>query len=419
MCCSAKHTSIQKSRSVNSDAREFDLVLFGATGFTGRLVAAHVAAHARPDLRIALAGRRSDVLTALRDRLLVAQPARAAIGVLIADVSDPEALNRMAASSRAVLSTVGPFVDYGEPLVRACIAQGTDYLDSTGERPFVLSMIARHDEAARHRGVRLIFSCGFDCVPADLGVYYTLRQLPAGQPIAIASYLSFRGSFSGGTERSAIKELASQRPNADVYAYQQVGRSGTVIEARVHRASAVNAWVSSYFDAVDSNIVLRSAAALEAYGPRFTYTPHLMYRNLFFLLFLMSVGKSVARLARCSPVRALLLKLVKSSGQGPTQQQMDAGWFRVRFDAQAGDRRVMTEVAGGDPGYGATSMMLGQCALCLLEDRAALPVCSGVVTPAQAFGERLIERLQAHGMHFRVVTSSQVRNWRAPATPQP
>jgi short subunit dehydrogenase-like uncharacterized protein len=198
--------------------------------------------------------------------------------------------------------------------------------------------------------------------------------------------------------------LASRRPGPEAYTFQQAGRSGAIVEGRLHRAGAVGAWVSSYFDAVDSNIVLRSAAALERYGPRFTYTPLLTYRNLFFMLSLMGAGITVARLARWAPLRALLLKLVKASGQGPTQQQMDTGWFRVRFVARAGDQRVMTEVSGGDPGYGATSIMLGQCALCLVEDREALPVCSGVVTSAQALGQRLIERLQAQGLQFRVLS---------------
>ncbi|HTU56843.1 MAG TPA: saccharopine dehydrogenase NADP-binding domain-containing protein, partial [Polyangiales bacterium] len=134
-----------------SEAREFDLVLFGASGFTGGLVAQHVARSARADIRIALAGRRAEVLHALRERLLAEHPNRQ-IGVIVADVSDPTSLTRMAASTRAVLSTVGPFSDYGEPLVRACVEQGTDYLDSTGERPFVLAMIDRYDRRARERG---------------------------------------------------------------------------------------------------------------------------------------------------------------------------------------------------------------------------------------------------------------------------
>jgi short subunit dehydrogenase-like uncharacterized protein len=394
---------------VTNNAREFDLVLFGATGFTGGLVAKQLAAHARPALRLALAGRRADALSALRDRLMAAHPERAEIDVVVADVSDPASLASMAGRARAVLSTAGPFVDYGEPVVSACVAQGTDYLDSTGERPFVLDMIERYDAAARQRGVRLIFACGFDSVPADLGVYYTVQQLPAGGPVDIASYLEFRGVFSGGTQRSAIKEMAAERAGADRYTYEHAGRSGTVLKGRVHRAPAVGAWVTPYFDAVDSNIVLRSAAALERYGSRFTYTPLVVYPNLLAMLFLMLALRTTILLARMAPVRALLLQWITPSGQGPTQPQMDAGWFRLRLDGQCQDKRVTTEVCGGDPGYGATSMMLAQSALCLLEDRELLPTCSGAVTTAEALGNRLVGRLQAHGMQFRVVSGGAER----------
>ncbi|MDD9944215.1 MAG: saccharopine dehydrogenase NADP-binding domain-containing protein [Myxococcales bacterium] len=386
---------------MTSDAREFDLVLFGATGFTGGLVAKHLAAHAGPSVRLALAGRRADALNALRDRLLAAHPERAQIGVVIADVSDPDSLARMAASTRAVLSTVGPFLDYGEPVVSACVAQGTDYLDSTGEHPFVRRMIERYHQDAKQRGVRLIFSCAFEAVPTDLGVYYTVQRLPEGKPIDIVGYLAFRGVFSGGTERSAIKDMAAQRPEAAEYAYEQAGRRGALLPGRVHRAPAVGAWVSP-FDAIDPHIVLRSAAALERYGPNFTYTNLLIHPNLFALLGLAMVFGTAALLARVAPVRALMLRVVKPSGRGPTEAQMASGWFRLRLDAQCEDQRVTTEVSGGDPGYGATSMMLGQCALCLLEDNTTPPMCSGVVTPAQVFGDRLIARLQAHGMRFRV-----------------
>jgi short subunit dehydrogenase-like uncharacterized protein len=389
-----------------TEAREFDLVLFGATGFTGGLVAEHVAANARTGLRLALAGRRVEVLRALRDRLLAAQP-QASIGLILADVSDPASLTRLASRTRVVLSTVGPFVDYGEPLVRACVEQGADYLDSTGERPFVLDMIERYDAAAKARGVRLIFACGFDSVPADLGVYFTVQQLPEGKPIEITSYLSFRGTLSGGTERSAIKELAAQRPGPEAYFYESAARSGKVIQGKLHRARSVGAWVTSFLGAVDSNIVLRSAAAIERYGPRFTYTPYVIYPNAVAMLLLLLAGGTAGLLARSGPTRALLLKLVKPSGRGPTAEQMAKGWFRLQLEAACGEQRVSTEVSGGDPGYGATSRMLGQCALCLLEDRELLPACSGVVTTATAFGGQLLSRLQAHGIQFRVVSRNE------------
>ncbi|HET8934423.1 MAG TPA: saccharopine dehydrogenase NADP-binding domain-containing protein [Polyangiales bacterium] len=390
---------------MKSEAREFDLVLFGASGFTGGLVAEHVATHARAGLRIALAGRRADKLHALRERLMAAHPSRRHIGVIVADVSDPASLTRMAASARAVLSTVGPFVDYGEPLIKACVEQGTDYLDSTGERPFVLSMIERYDAAARARGVRLIFACGFDSIPADLGVYFTVHQLPVGSPIEVASYLSFQGSFSGGTKRSAIKELAAERPPAEAYAFAEAERIGRVIKGSAHCARSIG-WVTPFFDAVDSNIVLRSAKVIDRYGPRFTYKPWVVYPNMLSMLLLMLVGLIAGALARITPIRTLLLKLVAPSGQGPTPEQMAKGWFRVRFEAESGKTRVSTEVSGGDPGYGATSMMLGQSALCLLEDREHLPQRSGVVTTAAAFGDKLLARLQAHGLQFRVLPQS-------------
>lgn len=385
-----------------SEARQFDLVLFGASGFTGGLVAQHVAAHARAGLRIALAGRRAEVLHALRARL-IAEHSERDIGVIVADVSEPSSLTRMAASTRALLSTVGPFSDYGEPLVRACVEQGTDYLDSTGERPFVLAMTERYDALARARGVRLIFACGFDSIPADLGVYFTVQQLPAAEPISIDSYLAFRGVFSGGTERSAIMEMSAARPGADAYAYDEPGRAGRVLKGRAHKARSVDAWVASFIDAVDSNIVLRSAKTLDRYGPRFTYTPWVVHSSMLTMLSLMGVGATAGFAAKVAPVRGLMLKLVKPSGKGPTPEQMAKGWFRVRFEGRAGSKRVTTEVRGPDPGYGATSVMLGQTALCLLEDRDVLPARTGVVTTAAAFGDQLIRRLQAHGLTFRIL----------------
>jgi short subunit dehydrogenase-like uncharacterized protein len=388
---------------VNRQAREFDLVIFGASGFTGSLVAQHVAAHARPDLRIALAGRRANSLAALRDRLMGAYPERAPLGIVVADVSDPGSLARMAGSARALLTTVGPFTDYGEPVLRACVEHGTDYLDSTGEHAWVRSMTARYEEAAGRRGMRVIFACAFESVPADLGVFYTLQQLPADKPIDVTGYLALHGHFSGATQRSAIMEIAAARPPASEYAFERAGRSGRILSGRVHRAPAVQRWVTPY-DSIMPHTVLRSAAALERYGPRFTYTHLMVYPNMITMIGLNAGLIGATLLARLAPPRAAMLRLTKPAGRGPTEAQMAAGWFRLRFDAQCDGQRVSTEVSGGDPGYGATSKMLGQCALCLLEDAANLPECRGIVTPAQALGGQLLTRLQAHGLQFRVLS---------------
>src|SRR5688572_16346028 len=210
---------------------------------------------------------------------MAAHPERAPIGVIAADVGDSASLAGMAARTRALLSTAGPFVDYGEPVVKACVEQGTDYLDSTGEHAFVRSMMERYGEAARQRGVRLIFACAFESVPTDLGVFYTVRQLPEGKPIEITGHMMFRGVFSGGTERSTIEDLASERPPAEEFSYTQGERRGAIRPGRIHKARAVDAWVTPY-NSIDPHHVLRSAAALERYGPQFTYTHLLMYPSL-------------------------------------------------------------------------------------------------------------------------------------------
>ncbi|HTU57423.1 MAG TPA: saccharopine dehydrogenase, partial [Polyangiales bacterium] len=165
----------------------------------------------------------------------------------------------------------------------------------------------------------------------------------------------------------------------------------------------IDAWVATFIDAVDSNIVLRSARELERYGPRFSYTPWVVHSSLLVMLPLMAAGATAGAAAKIAPLRSLLLKLVKPSGQGPAPEQMAKGWFRVRFEGRSDSKHVTTEVAGPDPGYGATSVMLGQSALCLLEDGDMLSARSGVVTTAAAFGDVLIGRLQKHGLTFRVL----------------
>ncbi len=184
--------------------RPYDLVLFGATGFTGGLTAEYLARHAPDRLRWALAGRNPDKLAAVRDRLAAIDPALADLPLLTADVTDPASLRAVAESARVVATTVGPYVHHGEPLVAACAAAGTDYLDITGEPEFVDRMYVRHHAEAVRTGARLVHACGFDSIPHDLGVWYTVKQLPADGPIAVDGYVRAGGRFSPGrtTRRS-------------------------------------------------------------------------------------------------------------------------------------------------------------------------------------------------------------------------
>lgn len=394
-----------------SEQREFDLVLFGATGFTGRMVARYLAEHAPAHLRWALAGRSRDKLEAVRSELRAGSGAGGAGAVaadvpdlVIADVSDPASLAALAARTRVVLTTVGPFIDYGEPLVAACVSAGTDYIDSTGEIEFHRQMVERYDAAAVERGVRLICACGFDSIPTDLGVYYTVRQLPSDKPIAIEGYMAFQGVFSGGTQASAIKSLAGRLPEPDDYVLERDGRTARILKARFGRESSLSAWVTP-FETVDPPIVLRSAAALRSYGPAFTYTHHMVHPSFMAAFIVVFVIGLTALMARVAPLKRMLLKGIKPSGEGPTQAEMDAGWFRLRLKAECDGQQLTTQVSGRDPGYRETSMMLAQSALCLIEDRASLPDCAGLVSPAEALGDALLARLQASGMRFETLSS--------------
>ena len=244
------------------DNRELDIVIFGATGFTGSLVAAYLAAHAPAGTRWALAGRDAGRLAALRDRLGVDVP------VHTADVTDPATLRRLADRTRVVATTVGPYVRYGEPLVAACAEAGTDYLDLTGEPEFVDLMWLRHHATAERSGARLVHTCGFDSVPYDLGAQFTVEQLPEDAPIRMRGYLSGSGLPSGGTFDSAITSLARFRAANAVHRERRAAeprpatRRVRGIPGRPGYERDVGAWVFP-LPTIDPQIVLRSARALD------------------------------------------------------------------------------------------------------------------------------------------------------------
>ncbi|TDC02112.1 saccharopine dehydrogenase, partial [Micromonospora fluostatini] len=186
------------------DDRPYDLVLFGATGFTGGLTAEYLARHAPAHLRWALAGRNPEKLARVRDRLVGVEPRLAGLALLTADVTDEEALRSVAGSTRVLATTVGPYVQHGDPLVAACARAGTDYLDITGEPEFVDLTYLRHQAEAVRTGARLVHACGFDSVPHDLGVWFTVRHLPTDVPITVDGYVRAGGRFSAGTYHSAL-----------------------------------------------------------------------------------------------------------------------------------------------------------------------------------------------------------------------
>jgi short subunit dehydrogenase-like uncharacterized protein len=385
--------------------RKYDLALFGATGFTGGLTAEYLAANAPEGLKWALVGRNRGKLEAVRAGLFSASPEAPLPDLIEADAADRAALAEIAESARVVITTVGPYALYGEPLVAACAAAGTDYVDLTGEPEFVDRMWIAHHAEAERTGARLVHCCGFDSIPHDLGAYFTVQQLPEGVPLTVNGYVRSGASFSGGTYHSAINAFARARQTVGAAKERRrgeplpPGREVHSASPGIRRDDELGGWIVP-LPTIDGAIVRRSAAGLDRYGPNFTYGHHMAAKRLATVAALGAGVGTLALLAPLPPTRKLLLKL-KSPGEGPDEAERAKSWFKVKFVGEGGGKRVVTEVSGGDPGYGETSKMLAESGLCLAFDE--LPQSAGQLTTAVAMGDALLDRLQKAGIVFRVL----------------
>lgn len=401
--------------SLRMGDREYDVIVFGATGFTGRRTAEYLARHAPNELKWAIAGRNRGKLEGLKTALISVNDHCRNVGLVEASVDDEPSLARAAERTRVLLTTVGPFSDHGEPVVRACIAAGTDYVDSTGEAQFVDMLARRYAGEAAKKGVRLVPSSGFDAAVADLGAFYTVLRLPEGEPIRLSGYVSLRAVFSGGTERSAIKSMGAAPPlleasvgsgGADMPRVAAPGERSGEPTRRVREVPARSggrpefAGFAMPFPTIDASVVVRSARAVERYGPDFTYAHHAVHPTWFHAVLALLIFGTAAYLARFAPFRAFFLALAKKPGEGPTETQMDRNWFKTRFIAECGGKTLQTEVSGGDPAYRETAKLLAESAMCLALDRASLPDRVGLLTPVAAMGERLLERAERGGIRF-------------------
>jgi short subunit dehydrogenase-like uncharacterized protein len=387
----------------------YDIVLFGATGFTGGLTAEYLAQ--QPGLapyRFALAGRNRQKLESVRRHLASLNPVNERIAMIEADSSDDEALAKLARQTKVVITTVGPYIEYGEGLLCACAEAGTDYVDLTGEPEFVERMMHAYGETARKSGARIVNSCGFDSIPHDLGALFTARQLPKDAPISIEGFVRAKGNFSGGTFHSAvigmsrIREFQRWKKSVKPKSKDR-GKKTRKLPMRISYRKELEAWAVP-MPTIDPIVVMRSAVALPAdYGTDFAYAHFMQIKRASTIAALMGGIGGMVLAAQIKPLREAVLK-IKKPGEGPSAEERAKGWFRVRFIGRSGDERVVVDVSGGDPGYGDTAKMLGESALCLALDK--LPDTRGFVTPAIAMGDALTARLQNAGMKFEVVEKS-------------
>ncbi len=389
--------------------RKYKLTLLGATGFTGGLCAEYLARTLPADTTWAIAGRNRDKLDSTRQRLEETGGSTLP-DFIVANTEEPSSLTDMAAVSDVVVTTVGPYIFHGEGVARACAEQGTHYCDLSGEPEFVNNLITRYHGLARENGCALINSCGFDSIPYDAGVLYTLRVLeakhggPLDGPVSVEGVLTFDAAFSGGTWQSALTALSRPRENraalrrAQMLLRHQYPRKASLLPMRVRSDDKLGGWLCP-MPTIDPLVVQRSAQAVEAYGPDFRYGHFWGVRSLTRLAAGAAGVGGLALAVQLGPLRRWLMQ-TRAAGEGPTEEKREQSWFRVRFRAHHGDDEVVCEVSGGDPGYTETSRMLSETAMALALDEE-LPLRAGVVTPVMGLEDRLITRMQEAGLSFR------------------
>jgi short subunit dehydrogenase-like uncharacterized protein len=386
---------------------KFDIVVYGATGFTGRLVAEYLAAHYKGDasLKWAMAGRSKEKLASVRDAI----GAPADTPLVVADASDLASLKAMVGQTKSVITTVGPYMLYGNDLLAACVAAGVDYFDLCGEPIWMRQKIDQHEAAAKKSGARIVFSCGYDSLPFELGVFCAQEEAKKafGAPVARVKgrVREMKGTFSGGTAASmraiveaTMKDLSLVSLLRDPFVLTP-GFDGPKqpLGNRPVFDQDLQTWTAPFVMAnINTRNVHRSNMLLGfPYGKDFVYDEMVV------------TGPGEQGEAIAKKVMAANNKLsgadVPKPGEGPSKEEREAGHYDLLFIAIAPDGKQARAVVKGDrdPGYGSTSKMISECAICLLRDAA--DVAPGIWTPGAAMGHKLIQRLEEHaGIKFSV-----------------
>ncbi|WP_293756496.1 saccharopine dehydrogenase NADP-binding domain-containing protein [uncultured Paraglaciecola sp.] len=405
---------------------KFDIIIFGATSFVGQILTRYMLNQfaVGGELKWAIAGRSQNKLSELK---LSLGTAGEALDTLVADAADEDSLHSMCLSTRVIISTVGPYALYGEPLVKVCVALGTDYCDLTGEVQWIAKMLERYEDEAKKSGARIVNSCGFDSVPSDLGVYFL--QHHANQKFGqTCSSIKMRvkkmkGAASGGTVASMtniFKEVASnpalRKVLANPYAICPSDHGNTVRQDNMNRPQYdddFNSWVAPFVMAViNTRIVHRSNTLVEGgYSQHFDYNEAMLTgKGLMGSGIAAGVGVGLGGFAMAAvipPTRWVMEKFIlPKPGEGPSIDAQEKGFYDLRFYGKTDDgQEIRCKVTGDqDPGYGSTAKMLGQAAACLAQDISKDDVQGGFWTPASVFGTQLITRLEKHaGLTFEII----------------
>ena len=382
--------------------REFDIIVYGASGFTGRLVAEYLQSeYGGTELKWAMAGRNAEKLQTVAGEMNIAGD----VAIVTANSDDPASLASLAARTKAIITTVGPYQLYGEPLLKACVEAGTDYVDLCGEPAWMKDMIDRYDAAAKKSGARIVLSCGFDSIPFDLGVYHLQKHAIENNGGAASRIRcrvrGMKGTFSGGTAASFMETMKRAKTQPEILDWlkdpfslsPESGADQPPIHKPMEEAD-LGSWATPFIMAsINTKNVHRSNALLDyKYGRDFQYGE----------MVLTGPGEKGEQLAKGMASSNAFGDNPPKPGEGPSKEERETGSYDVMFVADAPNgTRIITSVKGDkDPGYGSTSKMIAEAALTLVQDVQGK---GGVMTPAPAMADALIKRLEAHaGLTFAI-----------------
>lgn len=389
--------------------KNFDIIIYGATGFTGKLCARYLSENAK-DIKWAIAGRNKQKLEDIKKDLSLD------VDIFIAESNDEDALDNITLNTQVVLSTAGPFHRYSSKLVKSCVKNTSDYVDITGEFFWIREMIDLHHKKASSKGVRIIPACGYDSIPSDLGTFFASSRIK--EPIKrIESFHAGQGGISGGTTETGFsmgdlnlgKKMNDPfvlNPENSVSKEQKLLGSDSI---GLKKNSLIKSWTGPFIMAVSNTRVVRRSAALlemkqEGYGVNFTYQEHAFYKK-FKTAFLVTFVTLMFGLILKTPVRKLVRPLLPKPGEGPSEDTMENGFFDSFFAAEldSGEKKLFRVHGKGDPGYKVTSKFVCESALTLIKEREELPggeEYGGVLTPASGLGQPLIDRLSSNGVNF-------------------
>ena len=386
-----------------SNSNQYDFVIFGATGFTGKLVVEYVINKygCNDDISWAIAGRNKEKLEKVKDRFNLPSD----IAMMIVDSSDQASVDAMVSQTKCVLTSVGPYQLYGEKIITSCISSGTDYVDLCGEPGFMHKIISEYSDEAKQKGARIVFSCGFDSIPFDLGVLFVQEEVKAKfnkyAPSVRGRVRDMNGEFSGGTAASMKATMAALHSNPDLInvlinphalceGFQGVQQDD---DSKPKYDEELDTWVAPFFMApINTKNIHRSNKLMNhIYGEDFKY-------NEMWIQGSGEEGKAAAEfISTMNP-----LGDAPEPGEGPSKESRENGNYDVLFCADLDDQTIKASVSGDmDPGYGSTSKMITESAVCLVKDCKDLP--GGIYTPAASMGEKLIKRLERNaGLSFKV-----------------